>query len=253
MKAKFTQSLLSVSTALLLATGVINPNVLAAPANHNHIVNKSLKPTISGLDGTSSKYKTDSVQDAVKKTGFTEINGKTYYLEGNGSKHTGLLNSNQGTYYFNESGEMIENEIVEINNDPYSFDANGLMETDVTKGNYYFDQSGKGQADPKAYDKIAEAALSQLGVNQDCTMLVTNSLKAVGIDFHSAPAGYLSLGETTDQPVPGDIIVYQGHVAIYIGDGQAVHGGWNGFTTAIFSVNCSTPFVAYVHPTLPLN
>ena len=37
--------------------------------------------------------------------------------------------------------------------------------------------SGKGQA-------ILSAAYAQLGVNQDCTMLVTNSLAAVGINFH---------------------------------------------------------------------
>lgn len=251
MKVKFTQSVLSVSTALLLATGVMNPNVFAAQVNSNKIVNQNLKATVSGLHSTSSQFKSNLVHDAVKKTGFTKMNNQTYYLKNNGSKHTGFLNTSDGAYYFDESGAMVQNEIVEINDAKYSFDANGLMETDITKGNYYFDQDGKGQADPKAYDKIAQAALDQLGVNQDCTMLVTNSLKAVGIDFHSAPAGYLSLGEVTDQPVPGDIIVYQGHVAIYIGDGQAVHGGWNGFTTAIFSVDCSTPFVAYVHPTLP--
>ena len=101
--------------------------------------------------------------------------------------------------------------------------------------------------DPNFYQKIADAALAQIGVHQDCTMLVTNSLKAVGINFHGAPSAYLSLGDLTNDPVPGDICVYQGHVAIYIGNGQAVHGGWNGYTTQIFSVNCSNPFIGYVH------
>ena len=27
------------------------------------------------------------------------------------------------------------------------------------------------------------------------------------------------------------------HIAIYVGDGMAVHGGWNGWTTVLFSVN----------------
>lgn len=99
------------------------------------------------------------------------------------------------------------------------------------------------------YDKIASAALAQLGVYQDCTMLVTNSLKAVGIDFHGSPAAYLSLGTVTDNPVPGDIIVYSGHVAIYIGNGQAVHGGWLGNQTVISTVECDRPFIAYVHVT----
>lgn len=101
--------------------------------------------------------------------------------------------------------------------------------------------------DPNFYQKIADAALAQIGVHQDCTMLVTNSLKAVGINFHGAPSAYLSLGNLTNDPVPGDICVYQGHVAIYIGNGQAVHGGWLGYTTTIASVNCGNPFIGYVH------
>lgn len=97
------------------------------------------------------------------------------------------------------------------------------------------------------YQKIADAALAQLGVYQDCTMLVTNSLKAVGINFHGAPSAYLSLGPLTDTPVPGDICVYQGHVAIYIGNGQAVHGGWCGNQTVVSSVSCTNSFIGYVH------
>ena len=103
------------------------------------------------------------------------------------------------------------------------------------------------KTDPYFYQKIADAALAQIGVNQDCTMLVTNSLKAVGINFHGAPEAYLSLGTLTNDPVPGDICVYQGHVAIYIGNGQAVHGGWLGYNTVVSSVSCTNPFIGYVH------
>ena len=89
--------------------------------------------------------------------------------------------------------------------------------------------------------------MAQIGVNQDCTMLVTNALKAVGINFHGAPYEYASLGEWTDTPVPGDICIYSGHVALYVGNGQAVHGGWNGYTTILYSVSCSNPFIGYIH------
>ena len=94
---------------------------------------------------------------------------------------------------------------------------------------------------------IANAALAQVGASQDCTMLVTNSLKAVGISFHGWPYQYASLGSWTDNPVPGDIIIYDGHVAIYIGNGQAVHGGWLGVTTVVSSVQCTNALVGYIH------
>ena len=94
---------------------------------------------------------------------------------------------------------------------------------------------------------IAAAALSQIGVTQDCTSLVSNSLAAAGIYYHGWPEGYLSLGTLTSSPVPGDIIVYIGHVAIYIGNGQAVHGGWDGYTTKVSSVSCANALIGYVH------
>lgn len=96
--------------------------------------------------------------------------------------------------------------------------------------------SGKGAT-------IASAALAQLGVSQDCTALATNSLAAAGIQYHGWPAGYLSLGSTVSAAAaqPGDLIYYpnggmgRAHIAVYIGNGQAVHGGWNGGTTVIAS------------------
>lgn len=98
--------------------------------------------------------------------------------------------------------------------------------------------SGKGAA-------ILSAAYAQLGVSQDCTMLVTNSLAAVGINFHDWPAGYLSLGRTVSaaEAQPGDLIYYAdggagvAHIAVYAGNGQAVHGGYNGNQTVVFSAN----------------
>jgi peptidoglycan DL-endopeptidase CwlO len=92
---------------------------------------------------------------------------------------------------------------------------------------------------------IAAAAYAQMGVSQDCTMLATNALAAVGVNFHGWPAGYLSLGRTVSaaEAQPGDLAYYQNggtgmaHIAVYVGNGMAVHGGWNGGTTALYSVN----------------
>ena len=92
---------------------------------------------------------------------------------------------------------------------------------------------------------IYQAALAQLGRYQDCTMLVTNALKAVGINFHDWPAGYMSLGTVVpaSQAQPGDLIYYangglgMAHIAVYAGNGQAVHGGWLGNQTVLNSAN----------------
>ncbi|AME08782.1 MULTISPECIES: LysM peptidoglycan-binding domain-containing protein [Gemella] len=88
---------------------------------------------------------------------------------------------------------------------------------------------------------IYQAALAQLGRYQDCTMLVTNALKAVGINFHDWPAGYMKLGTVVpaSQAQPGDLIYYANggiglaHIAVYAGNGQAVHGGWYGNQTVL--------------------
>jgi len=92
---------------------------------------------------------------------------------------------------------------------------------------------------------IAAAAYAQIGVSQDCTMLVTNALAAAGVNYHGWPAGYLSLGRTVSaaEAQPGDLAYYQNggmgtaHIAVYVGNGMAVHGGWNGGSTVLYSVN----------------
>lgn len=90
---------------------------------------------------------------------------------------------------------------------------------------------------------IASAALGQLGVRQDCTRLVTNALAAAGIKHHGWPVSYYNIGRPIPaaEAIPGDLIYYVNggtglaHIAVYIGNGQAVHGGWNGNQTVVFS------------------
>ncbi|WP_260980174.1 NlpC/P60 family protein [Agrococcus jejuensis] len=87
---------------------------------------------------------------------------------------------------------------------------------------------------------IASAALAQIGEIQDCTKLVADSLAAVGIAY-TGMGNLFNLGPTipASQATPGDIIYYSNggfgsaHVAVYIGNGQAVHGGWNGNQTVV--------------------
>ncbi len=90
--------------------------------------------------------------------------------------------------------------------------------------------------------------MGQLGTGQDCTAAVSNALRAAGINFRGWPADYFTLGTrvSAGQAQPGDLVYYAdggmgtAHIGVYIGGGKAVHGGWNGGSTVVDSVNVGT-------------
>lgn len=91
---------------------------------------------------------------------------------------------------------------------------------------------------------IANAALAQVGVSQDCVQLVRKAIAVAGLPY-TGMGSLFNLGPTVpmSQASPGDVIYYSSngmggkHIGIYIGGGQAVHGGWVGNTTVIASVD----------------
>ena len=93
------------------------------------------------------------------------------------------------------------------------------------------------------------AAYGLIGQNMDCTALVTKALAARGINFHGSPAEYVNIPGSqvvTDGTLqPGDVLIWSNsHVALYVGNGQAIHGGWNGYEVRLAGVN-----VAQGYPT----
>ena len=86
---------------------------------------------------------------------------------------------------------------------------------------------------------IVKYALNQALINykQNCHQLVVRSYtNGGGIELYDGYNGYYidpstgarRTGTKVSTPLPGDVVVYSGHVAIYIADGYVVHGGWYG-------------------------
>ena len=225
-------------------------------------------------------------EDGTFRTGWQEINGQRLYYAENGEVTKNQIVEIEGVKYaFDENGNLIKNaekDGYKIDENGVATEVTPSEETTPTQDTttqsqtqapaQTTTQSAPAQSTttttqapaqtstPSApannyvaptpsvnSSAIAAAALAQVGATQDCTMLVTNALRAVGINFHGWPEDYLSLGTITSSPVAGDIIVYSGHVAIYIGNGQAVHGGWYGSQTVVASVSCDKALIGYVH------
>lgn len=109
--------------------------------------------------------------------------------------------------------------------------------TDTKKSSAF---SGKDVPAGVGAQGIVTAALAQLGDIQDCTALVERALRAVGVpagDLGTQVGEYTGLGGTlvtSGDYAPGDVLIWSGrHVAVYIGNGQAVHGGYGGNQTVV--------------------
>ncbi|MFC7860429.1 LysM peptidoglycan-binding domain-containing protein [Arthrobacter koreensis] len=99
---------------------------------------------------------------------------------------------------------------------------------------------------------MVSSAYSQLGAMQDCTVLVEQALRAAGHSVGDlSPAQLAAYGTPVSDPQPGDMIYYANggagvpHIAIYIGDGQAIHSGMNGNQTVIATANLGSGPVYY--------
>ena len=85
---------------------------------------------------------------------------------------------------------------------------------------------------------LVASAYGQIGVAQDCTAMVENALRSVGIAVGDlAPGQFFAFGSVVGSPAPGDLVITGGHVAIYVGNGQVVSGGLNGMNTGVHSLS----------------
>lgn len=103
-----------------------------------------------------------------------------------------------------------------------------------------------GQGAPSSLNGvILGTAQAQMGAIQDCTVLGEVALRSAGIQGvgDESPESLMAYATPVSSPEPGDFIYYAdggmgfSHNAVYLGDGRAIHSGWNGNQTVVFSVN----------------
>ena len=81
---------------------------------------------------------------------------------------------------------------------------------------------------------LVASAYGQIGVAQDCTAMVEKALRSVGKSVGDlAPAQFFAYGSVVGSPEPGDLVITSGHVAIYVGNGQVISGGFDGMNTVL--------------------
>lgn len=104
-----------------------------------------------------------------------------------------------------------------------------------------------------ANSRILAFANTQLGAIQDCTVLGEGALRAAGVMGvgDESPESLMAFATPVSDPQPGDFVYYAdggmgfSHNAVYLGDGRAIHSGWNGNQTVEESVNVGSGPVYY--------
>ncbi|MEU5260477.1 NlpC/P60 family protein [Amycolatopsis sp. NPDC021455] len=110
--------------------------------------------------------------------------------------------------------------------------------------------------------KAVRAALSQLGVpyvwggtargvGLDCSGLTMTSYQDAGLQLPRTAAQQTVGAEvpSIDQLLPGDLVVWSGHVAMVIGDGQMIEAGDPVQISKIRTTNAGQSFIGFYRPT----
>lgn len=121
---------------------------------------------------------------------------------------------------------------------------------------------GTVQAPSEQAAQAVRAALTQLGVayvwggtspgeGLDCSGLTQYAYAQAGVEIprHSADQAVGAEVPSADQLLPGDLIVWDGHVAMYIGEGQMVEAGDPVQISPLRTENLGMPFLGFYRPT----
>ncbi len=217
-----------------------------------------------------NKKKVEKKKQYYNKYGFLikdklqVIDGKTYAFDKQGF----LLEKSNKTYYvdpktkearkmneWEQQQEEIRLAQEKVIQEQQKKEQELLKSTTLSMQRQVKDSGNKKDLSPERRAQIAGSALAQASINkqQDCTMLATNALASVGINFHGWPSDYASLGRwvSGSEVQPGDLAIYGysnglSHIAVVSGQGTAVHGGFNGHNTVNYSIACANKLVGFI-------
>lgn len=88
------------------------------------------------------------------------------------------------------------------------------------------------------------------GVGLDCSGLTHWAYAQAGVDIpRLAEAQTVGTQVTQDQLLPGDLVVWDGHVAMYVGDGMMIEAGDPIQTSPLRTTNMGMNFLGFYRPT----
>lgn len=185
------------------------------------------------------------VKAKVKIKGKAKI-GKKLKAKATVKKPKGL--KTKGTYTWYVSGKKVKTGKTLKVKSAYYKKKIKLVYKVTWKGDKTYDKGAKKASkktskvgfDKKRAAKMVKSALGQRGQNQDCTRLVERALRSGGVragDLGTQVGDYTKIGGKKvgySSRKAGDLLLWPGqHVALYTGNGKAVHGGYGGGNTVL--------------------
>lgn len=181
------------------------------------------------------------------RTGWMTIGGKRYYFRSkDGNMVKGRLKYDGKTWFMDyKTGQLLTKKEDIRRSEEWEKARKAAEAKRKAEEKRRAEAAERARKEPKRFGmRILKAAEAQIGTDQSCTSLVTNALKAVGIFYYGWPTGYKDLGRIVPMKdaIPGDLVYYDDagmkvpHIAVYAGNGEAIHGGWLGKSTVRESV-----------------